>query len=335
MDQLSFDTRLMPPMERFDRWRAGISDFALEEVDPRIPFDGHSVVTGLGALLISESTLPPLRFTRTPAMIKASRYDHWTLSLAIAGTMHGDADGTPFRLGAGGMLLLDHARPAEIITTRGQSMVVVLPRNLLGLGRPTETHGALPDNAESRLLAAYLRGLSAALPTLKPPSALQAARALCELVAACLQPAAADSSRARQRARTVRERLIAYVAARLEQTFDVADLCAALAVSRSSLYRAVGGRGGIGGVVRATRLEAAHRALTDASDARTIQQIAQSVGFGDASQFSRHFHAAFGYTAGELRRSHAVPSVLPAQSDDAAISFRRAVDRLAAGPNPG
>ena len=334
MDQLSFDTQLIPSAERFERWRAGISDFAVEEIDPTVPFDGHSVVTGLGALLISESTLPPLRFTRTAAMIKASRYDHWTLSLAVAGAMHGDADGKPFRIGAGEMLLLDHARPAEIVTTRGRSMVIVLPRNLLGLGRPTDTHGALPDNAESRLLAAYLRHLSAALPMLKPASALQAGRALCELVAACLEPAA-DSTRTRQRAQAVRERLIAYVDARLDQSFDVAGLCSALAVSRSSLYRAVGRPGGIGGVVRTARLEAAHRALTDASDARSIQEIAQSVGFGDASQFSRHFHAAFGYTAGTLRRSHAVPSALPAQTDDAAISFRRAVDRLATGPNPG
>jgi AraC-like DNA-binding protein len=335
MDQLSFDTTLLPPAERFDRWRAGISDFMVEELDARIPFDGRSVVTGLGALLISESTLPPLRFTRTAAMIKASRYDHWTLSLAIAGTMHGDADGSPFRIGPGEMLLLDHARPAEIITTRGQSMVIVLPRNLLGLGRPTDTHGALPDKAEARLLVAYLRGLSVALPKLKPASGLQASRALCELVVACLQPAAVALSRTRPRAQAVRERLIAYVDARLDQTFDVADLCAALAVSRSSLYRAVGGQGGIGGLIRASRLEAAHRALTDASDARNIQEIAQSVGFGDPSQFSRHFHAAFGYTAAELRRSRSVPSALPAQSNDAAISFRRAVDRLATGPNPG
>lgn len=334
MDQLSFDTRLLPVAERFDRWCAGISDFLVEELDPSLPFDGHSVVTGLGALLISESALPPLRFRRTAAMIKASRYEHWTLSLAVAGTMQGDADGMPFRIGAGEMLLLDHARPAEIVTTRGRSMVIVLPRNLLGMGRPTETHGALKDNAEARLLAAYLHALSAALPALKPASALQAARAVCELVAACLEPIAAGSPRVRQRAKAVRERLTAYIDARLEQTFDVAEICAALAVSRSALYRAVGGHGGIGGLVRTARLEAAHRALTDASDTRSIQQIAQSIGFGDASQFSRHFHAAFGYTAGELRRSHAVSSALPAQSDDAAVSFRRAVDRLADGPNP-
>jgi AraC-like DNA-binding protein len=334
MDQLVFDTTEFPAAERFDRWRAGITDFELEELDPSDPFDGRSIVTGLGALLISESVLPPLRFVRTASMIKANRRNHWTLSLAVEGTMRGDADGVPFHIGPGGLLLLDMSRPAEIITTRGRSMVLVLPHNLLGTSKPSDAHGVLPDNAESRLLSSYLESLSAAMPGLAPISELPASRALCELLAACL-PSAEHFSASRRRGDVLRERLLAYVEANLDGNPGVADLCDALAVSRSALYRAVGGQGGVKALVRTARLEAAHRALTDRADRRAIQEIARSVGFGDAAPFSRHFHAAFGYTAVELRRRAVVPSAFREQSEDAAISFREAVDRLASGPNPG
>jgi AraC-like DNA-binding protein len=335
MDQLNFDTTAFPPAERFDRWRAGITDFQLEELDNTRPFDGCSIVTGLGALLISESTLPPLRFVRTPTMIKTSRRDHWTLTLAVDGVMHGDADGVPYRIAPGGLLLLNLARPAEVFTTRGRSMVIVLPHDLLGAGRPSEAHGPLPDNAEARLLATWLNCLSQALPGLQPSSALPASRALCELVAACLPPATDQHLRRLRRSHSLRARLLAHVTANLERNLDIADLCTALAVSRSALYRAVGDHGGVNGFVRTARLEAAHRALTDRTDRRGIQEIARSVGFRDGPQFSRHFHAAFGYTAAELRRTVTVPSALPEESGDAAIAFRKAIDRLATGPNAG
>ena len=54
----------------------------------------------------------------------------------------------------------------------------------------------------------------------------------------------------------------------------------------------------------------------------------------EGAPFSRQFHAAFGYTAAELRRSAVVPSPLPEGSEDPALAFRDAVERLASGPNP-
>lgn len=334
MDQLRFDTTAFPLEERFERWRAGITDFELEEVDNSAPFDGRSTVTGLGALLISQSELPPLRFVRTRAMVRADRHDHWTLSFGLEGTMRGDADGRPFVVEPGGLLLLSHERPAEVITTRGRTMVIVLPHNLLGAGTSKHAHGPLPDSAESRLLAGYLRHLSDALPGLDPASALPVSRALCELVEACL-PTAEQQLPARARGRNLRRRLLAYVDAHLDADLDVEALCSAFAVSRSALYRAVKCDGGVQGLVRTVRLEAAHRALADREEERSIQEIARASGFTDSPQFSRQFHAAFGYTAAELRRRSAVSSALPRETGDAAASFRDATYRLITGPNAG
>jgi AraC-like DNA-binding protein len=335
MDQLTFDTTEFPAAERFDRWRAGIEDFALEELDRTQPFDGRSTVTGLGALLISESELPPLRFIRTSAMIRANRRDHFTLTVMREGSLRGLADGTPFEIGPGIPLLIDHSRPCEIIASRARSMVIVLPRNLLGAGQGADAHGPLPASAETVLFTTYLAALSVALPALHPAAALPAARALCELLAACLPSATSRREARLLRSHALRSRLLAYVEAHLEETLSVDRLCADLAVSRSALYRTVEGDGGIAGLVRTARLEWVHRAISDRTETRTIQQIAHAAGFSDDPRFSRVFHATFGYTAAELRRSATVPSPLPLVSADAAVAFRHAVGRLAAGPNPG
>ena len=106
-----------------------------------------------------------------------------------------------------------------------------------------------------------------------------------------------------------------------------------LGVSRSALYRALDADGGAAELVRRTRLETAHRMLSDRTDARTVQQIAHAVGFSDEALFSRQFHTAFGYTAGELQRTSAVPSALSPDVGHVSTVYSAAVKRLASGPD--
>jgi AraC-like DNA-binding protein len=336
MDQLVLDTALLPVPGRFERWKLGIADYAVTPLEPARAFDGRSTVTGLGALLISESVLPPLHFARTEAMLRADGRDYWTLTLMLEGSFRGRADGRPMHVPAGLPCLLDASRPSDLLTTQGRSVVVVLPRNLLRERAPsTDAHGPLPQGAAARLLVDYLVALCAGLPDLDAAAALPAARALCELVAACLPVVDGATLMARQRGRALKARIIGVIEQRLHNRLDVRTLAAELGVSRSALYRAVDGMGGIAGLVRNCRLEAVHRALTDNTDKRPIYQIARACGFNEGAPFSRQFRAAFGYTAAELRRSAVVPSPLPEGSEDPALAFRNAVERLASGPNPG
>lgn len=332
MHQFLFDTRALPVEDRFRVWSSGLSDFEVERIDTGRPFDAVSKVTGLGPLPISESVLPPLRFRRTPEMIRARRSDYWNLNLMLEGVLQLVADGQRVDVQPGVPVLLDLTRPVEIISPEVRSIVVVLPRNLLGVGRHGGVHGPLPASAQSRLLVTYLTALCEALPELPDTAALPSARALCELVAACLPQA----GRARPpiiRGEALRTRALEYVDAHLAEVLTIERLCAALAVSRSALYRAVEGDGGVADLVRRVRLEAAHRILSDRTDGRSLQQVAHAVGFPDDALFSRHFHAAFGYTAGELQRSATTPSALAADNPDAPKAYSSAVKRLASGPD--
>nr|WP_249730121.1 helix-turn-helix transcriptional regulator [Chelatococcus sp. YT9] len=83
--------------------------------------------------------------------------------------------------------------------------------------------------------------------------------------------------------------------------FSPDQLCRQLGVSRSRLYRLFENLGGISSYVRRQRLLQAHAALSDVSQNRQVRQIAESVGFTNASAFTRAFNAEFGCSPGEVR----------------------------------
>lgn len=325
LDQLHFDARTLPPAEAFDRWRIGVSDFALSLRDPTRPFDGISTVTALGGLLVSESDLPPVRFLRTREMVLADGHDLWSLSLVLSGGMRGDADGAPFAVGPGGIVLFSHTRPIDILTERGRTIVLAIPGGMLPGVDPAVVHGALPETAVARLLGAHLVSLCASLPGMTEKAALPVGRSLIALIEAACSDTVSVAARREQR---LRRQVIDHVAAHLADPVGVDAICRTLAVSRSALYRALRKDGGLRPLVARLRLQEAHRRLGDPADSRTIQEIAASVGYPDRALFSRHFDAAFGYTAAAFRERMAVPALIPLDTDDIPRDFRRATDRM-------
>ncbi|NJO84573.1 MAG: helix-turn-helix transcriptional regulator [Blastochloris sp.] len=72
-------------------------------------------------------------------------------------------------------------------------------------------------------------------------------------------------------------------------------------MSRSSLYRLFEADGGVAAYIQRARLKAAHAALCRQDDKSTIHVVAESVGFTDASSFSRSFRREFGCSPSDLR----------------------------------
>jgi AraC-like DNA-binding protein len=75
--------------------------------------------------------------------------------------------------------------------------------------------------------------------------------------------------------------------------------------------------GGVALCIQRERLAAAHRALSDPADLRSISEIAESVGLFDPSSFSRMFRRNYGISPRDLRLStsagtHAAGSHVPA-----------------------
>jgi AraC-like DNA-binding protein len=78
-------------------------------------------------------------------------------------------------------------------------------------------------------------------------------------------------------------------------------LCRLVGMSRSQLYRLFEPLGGVARYIRAERLREAHRALADADNQRDIHEVAEDLGFFDASAFSRTFRREYGCTPSEVR----------------------------------
>jgi AraC-like DNA-binding protein len=78
-------------------------------------------------------------------------------------------------------------------------------------------------------------------------------------------------------------------------------LCQLGEVSRSQLYRLFEPHGGVARYIQAERLRQAERAIGDPEQRGDIARIAESLGFYDASSFSRAFRREFGLTPRDLR----------------------------------
>ena len=78
-------------------------------------------------------------------------------------------------------------------------------------------------------------------------------------------------------------------------------LCRLIGMSRSQLYRLFEPMGGVARYIQAERLREAHRALADPDNARDIHEIAEDLGFFDASAFSRTFRREYGCKPSDVR----------------------------------
>lgn len=79
------------------------------------------------------------------------------------------------------------------------------------------------------------------------------------------------------------------------------DICCALQLSRTYLYRLFKPYGGVKKYIQSRRLQHIHTALADPAERRPIMAIAEDFGFTNQAHFSRAFHRHFGYRPSEVR----------------------------------
>lgn len=98
------------------------------------------------------------------------------------------------------------------------------------------------------------------------------------------------------------EELDDYIQQNLSADIGIQNLCEALNISRTKLYKIFGTqlRGGIADYVRTKRMETARRLLKETK--LPISEIALSVGFQDYNYFSRVFKKIYGKSPKDYRR---------------------------------
>jgi AraC-like DNA-binding protein len=297
----SFSTLGLPPPERFDAWRSHIADIVdLSPGDEPIDdFPAHFTRWEFGGLVLTRSIMvgaPERSWRHVPRSYK----DHWCLVFA-GPSVDADAGADPRAHVSFRSLALPYqgkGRDSEVIT-------LMLPRDLPRAETEAldRAHDVPLPTAVAGLLADFLKSLAGRLSSVTREEAEGLADAVRHLVVACTAPK-------RERAETAEATLATAIVERARHVvrqnmasydFGPHQLCRLMAVSRSKLYRMFEDSGGVGAFIQRERLQHAFTCLSDPRETRSINVVANDVGFPDHSTFSRAFRRAFGLSPSEAR----------------------------------
>jgi AraC-like DNA-binding protein len=314
-------THHLPPRAQFDAWRDANASFLIHHIPPSPPvsYEAEATTWSFGRLALTKAETPGGAYSRTAECLRRDGLDHWCFSMALQGSrVHRTRD--QITMMQPGQIMLDSlAQPFEVARTRSSWLFLYLPRDLLPETSRLGYDSRMLNTPEGRLLADHLRLLSAELPRMSAPEAERMAEATQAMIALAVAPVAgAEQAISGPVAAAQIMRLRALIRANLgSATFGPARLCRLAGISRSQLYRLFEVHGGVALCIQRERLAAAHRALANPADPRSISEIAESVGLFDPSSFSRMFRRNYGISPRDLRFStsagtHAAGSHVPA-----------------------
>lgn len=306
-----FTTDAFAPADRHEAWmrRDWPAIGPVFETSPIEPFHNHSDRFSLGAISVHVADMGAQRYRRSAQHVRADGMDQLLVTVTLAGSAVGDADGRSVETGAGSVAFVDLSSPHAHVSADSRTILLAMPRGVAereGLD-VRALHGAVLPPANANLLRGHLLGIHAALPTLSAATAPRLERSVLDLLCVSVEGAglidAAGTASRDTAALLAAQRLIA---TRLHSSdLGVDWLCARLRVSRSTLYRLFAEHGGVGGYIRDRRLDRVAEALASASATVRISDLADRWGFSDPSHLSRAFRERFGATPSDYRNAAA------------------------------
>ena len=240
---------------------------------------------------------------RSATKAKRDGVDVLGVGVPLDGELVGTAGMRSFRTPPGALLLLDMAQPASMQLPAGRSIQLALPRGVAAkhFEQVRSLHGLVVPADRATMLVGHLLNLRNALSMLVEHQQPRLARTVIDLLALAVDGIEVnrrisgwdgDPSAAARRE----------VHARLgQESLTVPNLCVALGVSRSALYRMFEAEGGVEAYIRTQRLERVRHALLDTTNFDRIGDLAYRWGFSDASHLTRQFRDAYGMTPSDFR----------------------------------
>jgi AraC-like DNA-binding protein len=297
----------LPVTEQFEAWREQCGS-VVEMVEPLGPGPGYPASCTswkFGSFALSDVVAPAARYRRTRQQIRRDGLDHWVISIVRRGTHDLRTETGASTALIGLPYVFSFADAFEGQRSDIDWLCLFVTRETFPeLGPVIDRCRQIPlANGLGQLLACYLHSLDARLPGMTEAELPRLVVATGAMVAACVVP----SAEAREAAAVPlgwarRERVRQAIRQNLRSPrLTPNQLCQIVGMSRSHLYRLFESSGGVARYVQAERLREAHRALSDTEGRRDIHQIAEDVGFFDASTFSRAFRREFGCTPSDVR----------------------------------
>lgn len=305
--RLEQTTRHLPPHLQFDAWR----DANASLVEYRAPasrqdsYEVQATTWCFGGLALMVAETPAGAYCRSAACLRRDGLDLWCFFAATNGHRAFRMRDQVSLMRPGQLALHSLAQPFEVARTRARWVHLYLPREQLPRAANMPDGCRMLDTPGGRLLRDHLLLLAAELPVMAAVEAERMAEATRAMIALATAPAEAHEEAAAGPVAVVQMvRLRTLIRAHLgSATFGPDRLCQFSGISRSRLYRLFAPHGGVALAIQQERLAAAHRALLDPADLRSICDIAASVGLFDASSFSRMFRRRFCVSPRDLRQA--------------------------------
>jgi AraC-like DNA-binding protein len=262
--------------------------------------DARAEITAvrLDRMILFDRHVRGLRHERTPEQAAVSAFNHFTLHLNLHGVVDVDAGDGLIGLAEGEAVLLDASLPMQIRMVDVHLLTASLARDLIEPAARDIAHGhrIRPERT------AALRSLLAK----SDDGAEGMTRAGPRLLLAMLEMLASDGRRTpgenRLRRTVIRRALIRdHIAANLTTgNLEPSAIARACGLSRTTLYRLTEADGGVASFVRMVRLAQLERLLATDTD-EPLADLANHLGFADASHMSRQFRAVTGLSPGRYR----------------------------------
>lgn len=306
---LSYATDALVPDAQFGAWRQHCAPVVemVGTLTARPGYAARCTIWKLGPFALSAVVAPAARYRRTAAQIRRDALDHWVISLPRLGThvMRTAGDGAGATAPTGLPYVFSLAEAFEGEHSDVDWLCLFVPREAfpeLALTFDRCRHQVL-DSGMGQLLAAFLGTLDTRLAVMTEAELPRLVAALRAVIAACVAPSAGTpEAAALQLELARRERVRQAIRRNLRSpTLTPQRICRLVGMSRSQLYRLFEPSGGVVRYIQTERLREAHRALSDPDNRRDIHDVAEDLGFFDASTFSRIFRRLYGCTPSQVR----------------------------------
>ena len=299
---LRFDSSPLPLEEQFKAYDRLHPLFQAKVSEPTGAFDAQFETWFLGSMILTSYRADPIELSRTPEQIKADGVDNYAVQYTRSGGWTGVFDDRHSVGHPGQAVLLDFTRPMAFRSARSEVGVLLITRDVLDeVLPPFDLHGLQLADGAAGLVADHMEALMRRLPLMAAEDADGVCKATLDLLVRCLEtlrPSQLPSHRPSPLLMQAKR----YITRNLEADLSADAICAALGVSRASLYRTFEPLGGVAAFVQHRRLTRIHGLLARPDERRSVSELAYAFQFVNTEHFSRRFKSKFGYTATEQRR---------------------------------
>lgn len=257
-----------------------------------------------GNMTVGHAAFNDQKYWRDRKRIVRHEMEVYMVQLVLAGRAQGDFNGNNISFNPGDIIITDLMQVMNAQVTSGARLAVVIPRSdLQRLVFNRNIHGIRlkAEMPSTKLLSEYLISLERVVPKLNHVEILAAQEALLILLSSVLK--GAESYPDMPVNVPMRQNIVDYINRHLSNpVLGPEHIIARFRISRSHLYRAFEGDGGVATFIRDKRLDLAHRLLSDPRNTGlSVKTLLHMCGLPERTNLSKLFNERFGIFPREAR----------------------------------